>query len=331
MILPPTGVGSTSTARFTIQNTGNTAAFVNSISVPGTTVFTLTNVPALPARIGGGETLSFTINFTPITTGAAAAALKIDALTFNLSAVGNDPPPLPAVTFPGVAAGADAASLVTVGVSLGSAYPVDLTGRLVLTFASDVFADDPNIQFAAGGRSLGFVIPAGTTRAVFGVNQTDTRLQTGTVAGTITLVATFATLAGNINLTPITAPATTITVRPAPPRIRSVQLSARTTSGFTILVTGYATNRSVTQMAFTFAQASDPGNPNLKLDTTSLNLNVEGAFASWYQSTASTPFGSQFTASISFNVRGDIDAIQSVAVTAANAQGTSNSMSVNLR
>jgi hypothetical protein len=331
VILPPTGVGATSSARFQISNTGNTATFVNSISIPGTTVFTLAGVPALPARIDGGQTVSFTINFTPIAVGSATATLKIDVLNFNVSAVGTDPPALPRVTFAGSPANADAAQLVSVGVTLGSAYPVNLTGKLLLAFASDVFADDPAIQFASGGRSLNFVVPAGETRAVFGVNQTEVRLQTGTVAGTITLAATFATEAGNINLTPTVAPATTITVRPAAPRIRSVQLATRTSTGFTILVTGYANTRNMSQMAFNFTAYVDPNNKDLKLDTSSLNLSVDGPFASWFNSTASAPFGGQFTASISFNVSGSIDAIQSVAVTMSNAQGTSNSGSVALR
>jgi hypothetical protein len=38
-----------------------------------------------------------------------------------------------------------------------------------------------------------------------------------------------------------------------------------------------------------------------------------------------------FTATVTFNVRGDIDAIQSVAATVGNALGKSGSMAVNLR
>jgi hypothetical protein len=331
VIVPPAAVGSTSSARFQIQNTGNAPTFVTSITLPGTSVFTLSGVPPLPARLGGGETVSFTVNFTPTVTGSATASLKVDAQTFTVSSVGNDPPALPSVTFPGVTPTADAAQLVTAGVTLASPYPVNLTGKLILTFASDFFADDPAIQFAQGGRLLPFVIPAGSTRALFGVNTTDVRLQTGTVAGVITLAATFATEAGNINLSPTVVPATTITVRPGPPRIRSVQLSAKTATSFTILVTGYATTRNVTTMAFTFTQATDPDKKDLKLETTSLNLPVDGPFAAWFTSTAAAPFGGQFTATITFNVRGDIDAILSTGVTASNAQGASNSSSVNLR
>ena len=76
-------------------------------------------------------------------------------------------------------------------------------------------------------------MPANTTRALFASDATQVRLQTGTVAGVITLTATFST-DGGINLTPTTAPAAIIAVRPAAPRTRSVQVATRTTTGFSL-------------------------------------------------------------------------------------------------
>jgi len=268
-----------------------------------------------------------------VANGSATATLSVNSATFTVTGAGADPPPLPAITFPGSSTTAEAAAQVGLGVTLASGYPVDLTGKLTITFASDVFKADTAIQFAAGGRVVSFTVPANTTRAVFAPNAAEARLQTGTVAGTITVTATFSTTAGNVNLTPVTvpAPATTIAIRPAAPRLRSVQLSARTTTGFTLLVTGYATTRSVTGMDFTFTAANDPNRTDLRLETSSLTLNVDGPFASWFQSTASQPNGSLFTATVTFNVRGDIDAIQSVAATVGNALGKSGSMAVNLR
>jgi len=166
---------------------------------------------------------------------------------------------------------------------------------------------------------------------VFGLNDTQVRLQTGTVAGTITLTATFATDAGGINLTPTVAPAVNISVRPSAPRITSVQLSSRTVSAITVLITGYSPTRSADSMAFTFTPYVDPNNKDLILDTTKLNLSVDGPFGVWYRSTASQAFGSLFTATVTFNVFGSIDAIQSLAVTLKNNLGTSNSGSVSLR
>jgi hypothetical protein len=42
-------------------------------------------------------------------------------------------------------------------------------------------------------------------------------------------------------------------------------------------------------------------------------------------------FGSQFTASVIVNVTGNVNSVQSVAVTASNSRGDSNSVSVSLR
>jgi hypothetical protein len=341
--LPPNGtiifaltqVGFSSPAQVVITNTGNTAAFVNSISVAGPTgnVFTLTNVPGLPVRVESGAAVSFNVVFAPITLGQSTGTLRIDNQTFNISGVGDAPPPLPGVSFTGAGTAVNAAQQIGVGVTLDNAYPVQLSGKLFLTFSSssDVFSDDPAIAFASGGRTVNFIVPANSRNAVFGLNDSQIRFQTGTVAGTITLAATFATEAGGINLTAGGAPATNIAVRPSAPRISSVQLASRTAGGFVVVITGYSPTRSVNTMDFTFTPFVDPNNKDLKLETTTSTLSVSGPFGVWYQSTASQTFGSLFTATVTFNVRGNIEAIQSLAVTMSNSLGASNSASVSLR
>ena len=54
-------------------------------------------------------------------------------------------------------------------VSLAASYPVQLTGQIVMTFTADgsVGIDDPTVQFASGGRTVNFTIPAGSTTGVF--------------------------------------------------------------------------------------------------------------------------------------------------------------------
>jgi hypothetical protein len=84
-------------------------------------------------------------------------------------------------------------------------------------------------------------------------------------------------------------------------------------------------------MAFTFTPYIDPTNKDLQLDTKTVNLAAEGPFSVWYRSTASQAFGSLFTATVTFSVFGDVDAIQSLGVTMSNSLGTSNSGSVSLR
>jgi HYDIN/CFA65/VesB family protein len=335
VIFTLTRVGFSSSAQIQITNTGNATAFINSVSVagPANGVFALTNLPALPIKVDSGAVVSFNLAFAPVALGQAAGTLRIDSQTFNLSGVGDAPPSLPGVSFSGISSAVDAAQQIGVGITLDNPYPVQLDGKLTLSFSSaaEVFGDDPAIAFASGGRTVNFTVPANSRNAVFGLSDSQIRFQTGTVAGNITLTATFATSAGGINLTTANAPATNISVRSSAPRVTSVQLVGRTASTFTIVITGYSPSRSLTAMDFTFTPYVDPTNKDLKLDTTTFNLPVSGPFSVWYLSSASQPFGSLFTATITFNVHGNIDAISSLSTTMTNSAGISNSRSVTLR
>ncbi|MGH9660957.1 MAG: hypothetical protein ACRD96_20590, partial [Bryobacteraceae bacterium] len=197
---------------------------------------------------------------------------------------------------------------------------------------SDVFANDPAVQFAPGGRTINFTIPAGTRDAVFATNQTTIRLQTGTVAGSIVLTPSF-TSEGGIALTPATPPPVTLTVAPSAPRLASVQVTGKTATGFSLLVTGFATGRSITQIDVTFTPTAGE-----TVTTTRVSLNVEASFVAWYQGPASVAFGSQFTATLPFTLQGDVtnvtnvvDTIESASVTITNRQGVSPSRSVSLK
>jgi hypothetical protein len=227
------------------------------------------------------------------------------------------------VTYSGASGTVEPGVQPAAGVTIAQAYPLDITGRLALSFTSDAFSDDPAIQFSTGGRTINFTIPAGSTTAVFR-DQTEVQFQTGTVAGTITLGATFTT--GAVDLTPIPAPVKTLTVPAAAPRLRGVQIGSRSATSFEVVVTGFSTLRSVTDLALQFTAAAG-GN----LQTTSLSVNVDVPFSTWYRGGGSVQFGSQFTAVIVIQVNGDINAVQSVTVTASNARGASAPVSVNLR
>jgi hypothetical protein len=220
-----------------------------------------------------------------------------------------------------------------VSFSLNANYPLALNGVLTLGFTSDVFSNDPTVQFSSGGRTIPFTIPANSRQAIFPNGATQVRIQTGTVAGTVTLTPSFATTGGAIDMTPANPPALTLTIPQASPQLLSVAVSAKTTSGFTLLVTGYATGRSITQMDFQFTPVAGEN-----VSTSRLSLNVEPSFLAWYQGTASSAFGSLFTATIPFTLQGDVknvtsvvDTIQSVSVTLTNRQGASAARSVDLR
>jgi hypothetical protein len=192
------------------------------------------------------------------------------------------------------------------------------------------------VQFASGGRTVPFTIPANTRQAVFPNGASQMRIQTGTVAGTVTLTPSFATTAGAIDLTPTNPPALALTIPQSAPRLLSAALSAKGSNTFTLLVTGYATGRSITSIDVQFTAVGGES-----VSTTKLTLPVEPTFTAWYQSAASQAFGSLFTATIPFTVAGDIrdttkissvvDTIQSVSVTLSNARGTSSAQTVALK
>jgi hypothetical protein len=342
---PPVSVGQTSNLVFQITNNGTAAGSVNSISVaavlpPGspappataTPIFALTKAPALPANIGAGETLSVTVSFTPNAVGSASGILRIDTLNFPVSGVANPPSPMPDYHFTGATGSQDSLQQISTGLSLASTYPLNLNGTLTLTFNSDVFSNDPAVQFAFGGRTVNFTIPAGSTQAVFPNNALQLGLQTGSVAGTITLTPSFIT-DGGINLTPAIPSSLNLTVAQTAPHLLSAQLSSKTANTFTFQITGYATGRAITEIDIQFTPTAGEN-----VGTTKLSIPVGPSFTAWYQSSASQAFGSQFTVTIPLTLEGDLvtvttltAAVQTASVTLTNNQGVSNAQTVSLQ
>ena len=318
---PNTMVGSTTTGVINIQNAGNAAATINSIGVSAQS-FGAT-IPALPVSIAAGGALSLPVVFAPNTVGTLTGSLTLDSMTVTLKGIGTAPANLPSYAFAGVGGSASPMTQPAISLSLASPYPTDITGTLTLTFAPNSFVDDPTIQFASGGRTVSFKIPANATSASFGSGSTSVQFQTGTVAGTITITPAFST--GTVSLTPLSPMTQSIVISAGPPSIRNVQLGTTSASSFELLISGFSTPRSVTQVNLQFVAAADSA-----LQTTSLTVNTDPAFTSWYQTVASGTVGSQFTVSITIGVTGNIGAVQSVAVSAVNANGLSNSMSVSL-
>lgn len=324
---PNTAVGSTTKASISIQNTGNQAGAINSISLTAG-AFSITTPPT-PVSIAAGASVSVPIAFTPTTVttvGPSTGTLTFDKQTISLTGTATAPPPLPSYTFTGIAGTASPATQPSIGLTLSAPYPATITGTITLSFSSSSFVDDPAIQFATGGLTANFTIPANTTTALFGSNgATSVQFQTGTVAGAITVTPSFAT--AGVNLTPATPTTQLVTIAPLAPVLTAVQVGAANATSFTVLITGYATSRSITGINLTFT-----GAPNQNLQTTSLSVaSATAAFTTWYQSSASAAVGSQFTASIVISVNGTINAVQSVAATAVNAQGTSNSLTASLQ
>ncbi|MCX6636442.1 MAG: choice-of-anchor D domain-containing protein [Acidobacteria bacterium] len=321
-------VGQTSQVEFVVRNEGTGAATISSVAiVDARSAYRLVNIPEFPAAVAPGSELSFSLLFSPTALGDNVARLRVDSETFTLVGSGTPPPPLPAVELTGPAQALEPLQQPALGLTLASPYPLPLSGTLTLTVNSSSFSVDPAVQFATGGRSVAFTIPANTTKAQF-PGGTDIRLQAGTVAGTINVTAAFATESG-INVTPDSPPAISLQIPAAPPRVLDVQFDARTTNGFSIVVTGLSTTRSLTQLELDFASSSKYNVP-----TGRFTLNVESASSAWYRSAESQIYGSLFIARVPFTFQGpggslNLDQVfQSISATLTNEKGRSNSLSV---
>jgi hypothetical protein len=121
-----------------------------------------------------------------------------------------------------------------------------------------------------------------------------------------------------------------LTVPAKAPVVLSVETSAVSTTAFNLLVTGYATARSLAKLdlQFTARPGSILTNSQLSLDLTSLS-------GTWYRGSVSQNFGSLFTATIPIALQGIpastppkplSDFLESVAVTLSSDLGRSNAM-----
>ena len=203
----------------------------------------------------------------------------------------------------------------TISVSLTSSCNTAIGGTLSVGFQSAVTgATDPSILFGNGSANTSFTIPASSTTATF-TDKNGNLLQTGSVAGTITLTAGSMRFSGsNTDFTP-TANSLAGASAKLTPIITSVQ-AVRSGSGITVTVIGYSTSRELQTANFTFTVLGVGQTPV----TVSL---VDIANNKWYGTSASIPYGSQFLYTQPFTVtQGNATDVSGVAVVLSNSMGT---------
>ncbi len=269
-----------------------------------------------------------------ISAGALPAGLTLDAATgiiggtpsaagtFNITVAVNDGqqtasasfglnigvPAVPALSITVPAGAEKPATQPTLSIALSDKYPLEITGQATLTFTPDIGADDPAVQFTTGGRTASFRLPVGATQAPFS-------LQTGTVAGTITVTSSIR--AAGLDITPTPAPSTTIRIAKAAPVITSIGLT-KTGSGFDLVVTGYSTPRDMTS-----ATVGLTPTPGTQLSASQFTIPLAAVFTTWYQTASSATYGSQFSLRIPFTVQNVSNAVSSLSVSLTNSQGAS--------
>jgi hypothetical protein len=332
VVFSPVQITQSSQLSLEVKNTGTLPATISNIGIQQTGgPFSLSGQPPLPVTLAPNADFQFVITFTPTTVGYSNANLLFDTTAIALEGSGTAPPPLPSYTIVGPSGSVAPMTQPTIGLTLASSYPVAISGTLTLSVAGTLPAD-PAVQFATGGATVSFTIPANQTSAIFGSQGTQVGIQTGTVASNFTITPSFSTQAGDVNITPTAPQVWQFTVAPAAPALIAIQVTGQSATALTIQVTGYSTTRSLTSLAVQFGIA-----PGFSMPTSQFTINVSSISTIWFESTVSNAFGGQFTVSIPFAFQGVVptgetvlSAISSVSATMSNAVGSSSSVQVAL-
>jgi len=331
IIFTPSSVGSSQSLTFSIQNTGTSAATISSINLTTpSTVFSLQQLPALPMNLNPGASVTFAASFVPNNTGTLTAILAVNTSTFTLSGTGTQPAALPAYQFQGPSGTQQPAQQPAIGLSLSAPYPLALRGTLTLSFSSSVFTDDPSIQFANGGRTIGFTIPANTTQALFNGSASSVPLQTGTTAGTIAITPSFAMQSG-FDMTPSSPAALNLTIQRVAPQLLNAGVTSETLTGFNLILSGYSTGRNLKQFDIELTPKQ-----GANFSSTHLTVDVTSPASAWFQSAASQAFGGSFSVAIPFSLQNGssnadlVHMLQSLSITATNDVGASTAVSVQI-
>lgn len=329
VVFSPIAVGQSEKVTFVVTNAGTSTATVSNIGINGTnSPYSIKGLSPLPLSLLPGQSSQFTIIYTPATTGFTNGSLVLDTTNVPLVGSGTAPPALPSYAIQGPSGNTSPLTQAPVTLTLSNSYPLDLTGTLTLTTSGD-FGSDQTVQFETGGVTVNFTIPANATSANFAGQGPQVLLQTGTVAQTVTLTPSFATAAGGVNLTPGSPTTLQFTILPQTPVVLSLQSTNQTTNGFTLLVTGYATTRSLTTVNVTFTAA-----PGYHISSAPVPVDVSQVATTWFQGSTSHAFGGQFEITIPFTLQGPtppvgktlLQSIASVSATVTNGLGTSNSL-----
>jgi hypothetical protein len=293
-------------------------------------VVTCTNSTVL--AVGASSSYALTVTAGPAAVGTVMHTVAVTG-TGDLNPVNNswtDPTivratPTPTFSFnpSAIIVGQQAGMSVTVG----TPFPHDVTGSVTVTFGSNaaVPADDPAIQFATGGRTVTFTIPAESTQARFGSSTTTgpVGFQPGTVSGTLTFQGSL--IAGTVK----GAFSTTLAVPKQAPKILDVR--TRTQDGFAAVIQLSSSPRDVTSLKLTFnttvaVRLSCGSAAGCTTSGNTMTLDVAGLFSDWFQRDAT--FGSLSTITVPLTIPSGVGG--TVAVTIRNSQGESNAGVFNL-
>jgi len=174
---------------------------------------------------------------------------------------------------------------------------------------------DPAVQFASGGGSVSFRIPANSTQVTFAQPPS---FQTGTVAGNLKLDV--ALQSGGVAAATPSSPAISGQIPKLAPVIVGTPTAVRNAGGVQVTVIGFATSREVTAAAFHFAGTN--------VQNADLTVSLGSLLGGWFNDPQSAAYGSTFKLVQQFTVQGAATQVTAVTVTLTNSVGSSTPVTV---
>ncbi len=291
-------VGQSPTIEVLLQNQTSIALIAPAVSVSGAG-FSLSG-QAPTGTVKPAASTAFEIQFSPTAAGVSTGTLTIGGQSFALTGTGVIPSlPQPQIV---LTAQPESAQQGTVAVTWSAPSQSSATGTVSLTFlplSSIPGATDPGIAFASGGQSATFNVFIGATQAIFGSTANTMPFQTGTTAGTLTVV---------VELGGITVQQS-ITIAPA--IVDVTAQGVRSIGTLEVDLTGFDNTRSAGALSFTFFDAS--GKPIAPV----VLANGSASFAAYFKNSA----GGTFELKAVFPVVGDTSAVASFQAVVTNSAG----------
>lgn len=304
----PVELGSSATVHVLLVNQTNTTLLTPGALVSGGG-FALSGSSAGGTVVQPVGSVTFDVQFTPVSDGAANGQLSIGDRSYLLIGTGIDPPlpqPRLALSLPKP----QSAQQGSVTVNLDAPAQTSGSGTVTLAFvpASSISASatDAGIEFASGGLSAVFTVSKGDSQGHFGA-QLMAPFQTGTTAGTLTITVQLGTNSDRQS----------IAILPAVVGVTAAQ-AVRSAGAVEVDLTGFDNTRTAGLLAFTFFDASGNAIATVNADGTS-------SFASYFQNAADGTFALQAL----FPVEGDSGRIAAFQAVMTNSAGASTSARTN--
>jgi hypothetical protein len=306
-------VGSSVACTFALQNLNPQAISVASVGVNGLGFAGPYGITA-PLVLQPGQSVSFSINFTPPASLSYSGVLAVGTQTYAITGAGQPALlPTPVLQFNAGSYASGQQGVLSMTIPGGS--PIAATGYVNLVFAPStaVVKDDSAIAFLANGaRTIPFSVGAGATTVLLG-GQNSATFQTGTTEGTITFTITTAvTLTGN-------SPVQKFTIGGTPVILDTTLASKQRTGFLDITIVGADNTYSAGAMAFSFFDT------NGNAIGSAVSSDFTSTFKTYYGGASA---GSAFEVIVSFPVVGSVAGIGSVKVTLTNAAGVVNTGSL---